>query len=357
MEPTRCYLCSGKLEKRILILTSEVDTVSPSSRRHSHCFRRLETASKQPAIQHSLLACTEPSRSADDKVAVHVRSAFRDTFVNFFTPRPGTVIALPVEIQHMIADGCYDSEFANSLRLSLVKDRTRAPSNDLHHVPVSLFDEVFIDYTDIDGLRYITSLKNTRNRADSHVLHLGSTDWTHITIGLDVFGCRTISLSPSLCDSATPWYRTISRSDVAYRQYVCIYQGRSVRDVVSIQDLHAPLFDIAKSERLTARYREPVRASFLGFEIPRIMRRSTANASGITVAFFAGIALDIHFHDNDQEGFEVFLRRLEGVNSSTVLRHAPIVTDERLVNIGARVPHQSPTTVSTACILVMSLFN
>jgi hypothetical protein len=256
MEPTCYYLCSGKLEKRILILISEVDSVSPSSRRHSHCFRRLETASKKPAIQYSLLACTEPSWSADDEVAVHVRSAFRDTFDNFFTPRPGTVIALPLEIQHMIADDCYDSESANSLQLSLVKDRTRAQSNDLHQVPVSLLDEVYIDYTDVDGLHYITSLTNIRNRADSQVLHLDSTDWTDITSGLDVFWCRTISLSPSLCGSATPWYRTILRLDIAYRRYVCIYQGRSLLDVMSIQDLHAPLFDIAKPERLTAWYRE-----------------------------------------------------------------------------------------------------
>jgi hypothetical protein len=220
-------------------------------------------------------------------------------------------------------------------------------------VPLSLLDDLFVNFADLEGLRYITSLTNVHSRKDSQVLRLSSIDWTHITIGMDVLGCRTISLCPPVCENGNLWYRIISRSDISNRQYVCIYEGRSLRDVVSIQDVYAPLFDVSRPYLPTAWYHEKVTPSHAGFAIPRMIRRSTTNASGITIAFYAGTSLDIYFHDNDQERFEVFLRRAEAVPRSTVLRYAPLAPNEKLINVGVRA-RPGQLGISTACLQVKS---
>jgi hypothetical protein len=349
----RCYLCGGRVKEPVFLPDCKIEheSVLPSNLRHTHCFHKLEPASRKPEIQHSLLACTEPSWMAEDEVAAHMLLAFRDTFVRLFAPHPGTISELPVELQHMIADSCYESDFANSLRLTLVKDRTQSKRSVLSSAPIDLLGDIFIDYADIDGIRYITSLTNVRSGSDSQVLRLKSTRWTHIAISLDVFGCRTVSLDPPSRGGGDLWYRIIARSDVAQHMYVCFYEGRSVRDVVSLQDVGPPLFDTPEPCLPSAWYREKGQE---GFETPRMMRRSTMNASGITVAFDLGTALDVHFHDdNDREAFQGFLRRMDRLQRPMLLRHAPLASDEIVVNVGVRVwPSLSSMGPSTACLLV-----
>jgi hypothetical protein len=98
-------------------------------------------------------------------------------------------------------------------------------------------------------------------------------------------------------------------------------------------------------------YREDVARSWMDSEPPRMMRRSTKNVSGITVAFWVGFALDVHFHNNDQASFEVFCRRLRTFRSSVVLRHAPVAPDEILVNVGVRTDPSS-IALSSGCLIV-----
>jgi hypothetical protein len=348
MKSIRCYLCGG-------YLASDAPTsyVLLEDSRHAHCFWTLDSASRQPAMQRMLRARAEPSYISDDEVTNHLKMAFRHAFVHFITPGFSKICKFPTELQHMIADSCYESEFANSLRLNLVKHKVQERPSALQRVPLFLLDDLFVNFADLEGLRYITSLTNVHSRKDSQVLRLSSIDWTHITIGMDVLGCRTISLCPPVCENGNLWYRIISRSDISNRQYVCIYEGRSLRDVVSIQDVYAPLFDVSRPYLPTAWYHEKVTPSHAGFAIPRMIRRSTTNASGITIAFYAGTSLDIYFHDNDQERFEVFLRRAEAVPRSTVLRYAPLAPNEKLINIGVRA-RPGQLGISTACLQVKS---
>jgi hypothetical protein len=350
MNATRCYLCGGKVRELKLLPDHKIEPVLPDSLQHTYCFQKLEPASQKPEIQHSLLACTELSWMAEDEVAVHMMLSFRNTFVRFFASGLHTISTLPVELQHMIADRCYESNFANSLRLTLVKNRTLSKRTVLTSASISLLDDIFIDYAEIDGLRYITSLTNVRSGSDSQVLRLKSTHWTHIGIGLNVFGCRTIALDPPFCDGGNLWYRIIARSDAVRQLHMCFYEGRSFRDVLSIQDVGPPLFDNSKPCLPSAWYREK---DSKVFETPRTMRRSTTNASGITVAFDLGTTTDVHFRDNDQEPLQIFLARMRYLDRPILLRHAPLAQDEIVVNVGVRVwPFLDSLGLSTACLLV-----
>jgi hypothetical protein len=348
MKSTRCYLCGGQLHA---IVRSSYGFVPLTDSRHAPCFRKLAKATRKQEVQHGLRACAEPSFAADDEVSSHMMLAFRRRFIGFLAPGPGTISTLPTELQHMIADSCYESGFANLLRLANVKQYSQVLPSAARQVPVSLLDAVFVGYSEVDGIRYITSLTNANCSGAPQALHLDATDWTHIIIGLDVFGCRTISLYPQSCENGSLWYRIIPRAEITKQQYVCVYQGRSLRDVVNKQDLYAPLFDISEPPPPTMWYREDVACSWMDSEPPRMMRRSTKNVSGITVAFLAGFALDVHFHNNDQASFEVFCRRLRSFRLSVVFRHAPIALDEILVNVGVRT---NPTSIalSSACLIV-----
>lgn len=89
----------------------------------------------------------------------------------------------------MIADSCYESPFANLLRLAYVKEYSQVVQSVACQVTFSILDAIFVSYSEVDGLCYITSLTNVDCLDTPQALHLDVTDWTHVVIGLDVFGC------------------------------------------------------------------------------------------------------------------------------------------------------------------------
>jgi hypothetical protein len=82
-----------------------------------------------------------------------------------------------------------------------------------------------------------------------------------------------------------------------------------------------------------------------------IRKNASQQITAITVAFFGGATVDVHFHRGSIAEAKAFYKSLDRFGSAMTLRHAELRPTERLINVGVR-GRRAKFGRSSACLMV-----
>lgn len=361
-----CYLCGGSLNIKRIANRPRLVT---SRSRHVDCHKAIPLRSRSPVVQEMLRACAEPSYpEADDEMEVRAREIWIVAFLWFLGPQQSTGLAsLPPELRITVGKLLPGGPSARAIVLEY--NLAKAAAMLRRQEPPPIREEVLLLRMDtticirrlqVDGRQYIVAVnervQTSAGPCDSDFVTFASKcDWTHLVLALDVTGCRSLSLHPpaaGICPDGV-WYRVIPRSEFATtKRLICSYRGRTLRDMIDPDNPNTPLFDSVPPFLRLRWFAESPSNKGLASGPQRMMRRTAGQkVTAITVAFFGGATVDVHFHRGNIAETQAFYRSLGRFVPAVILRYAELRPTEHLINVGVRV-RRVKLGSSSACLMV-----